>query len=237
MKLLGLVLALSLVLTACSNTDGESSEESTVDSSGSVEVTDEESLSEEESTSGAQEGSATAKGFNGDLTVTVKLEDGKLVETPKSLVANTLPQAMSYKKRKALRIALSYLPKIWKWLAEHFGVDTEQLMDTITTFNANSKNNEDPDFNLRMLGWTIEQGPFYMLKAGPAVHHTMGGLKINTDAQVLDTDGNPIEGLYAAGEVTGGIHGNNRLGSAAIADITVFGRIAGENAANYSLDK
>lgn len=159
MKLLGLVLALSLVLTACSNTDGESSEESTVDSSGSVEVTDEESLSEEESTSGAQEGSATAKGFNGDLTVTVKLEDGKLVETPKSLVANTLPQAMSYKKRKALRIALSYLPKIWKWLAEHFGVDTEQLMDTITTFNANSKNNEDPDFNLRMLGWTIEQGP------------------------------------------------------------------------------
>lgn len=122
-------------------------------------------------------------------------------------------------------------------LAEHFGVDTEQLMDTITTFNAHSKNNEDPDFNLRMLGWTIEQGPFYMLKAGPAVHHTMGGLKINTDAQVLDTDGNPIEGLYAAGEVTGGIHGNNRLGSAAIADITVFGRIAGENAANYSLDK
>lgn len=73
-----------------------------------------------------------------------------------------------------------------------------------------------------------------MLKAAPAVHHTMGGLKINTDAQVIDKAGNPIEGLYAAGEVTGGIHGSNRLGSAAIADITVYGRIAGENAANFA---
>ena len=73
-----------------------------------------------------------------------------------------------------------------------------------------------------------------MIKAAPAVHHTMGGLVINTDAQVLNTDGEVIEGLYAAGEVTGGIHGTNRLGSCALADITVFGRIAGQNAAEHS---
>ncbi len=64
----------------------------------------------------------------------------------------------------------------------------------------------------------------------PAVHHTMGGVKINTEAQVVDIDGNVIDGLFAAGEVTGDIHGTNRLGSDAIADITVFGRIAGQNA-------
>lgn len=116
-------------------------------------------------------------------------------------------------------------------LAEHFDIDKDQLIETVNTFNENSLKKEDPDFNLRMLGWTIEEGPFYMLKAAPAVHHTMGGLKINKEAEVLDKDGNPIKGLYAAGEVTGGIHGSNRLGSAAIADITVFGRIAGQNAA------
>ncbi|WP_282928699.1 flavocytochrome c [Anaerococcus sp. Marseille-Q7828] len=119
-------------------------------------------------------------------------------------------------------------------LAEHFDLDKDQLLETVKTFNENSKKEEDPEFNLRMLGWTIEEGPYYMLKAAPAVHHTMGGLKINTDAQVIDKDGKPIEGLYAAGEVTGGIHGSNRLGSAAIADITVYGRIAGENAANFA---
>jgi urocanate reductase len=69
------------------------------------------------------------------------------------------------------------------------------------------------------------------MKSKPAIHHTMGGIKINTDANVIDTDGNVIKGLFAAGEVTGDIHGTNRLGSDAIADITVFGRIAGKNAA------
>ncbi|WP_394023936.1 flavocytochrome c [Anaerococcus martiniensis] len=119
-------------------------------------------------------------------------------------------------------------------LADHFDLDKDQLLKTVETFNENSKKEEDPDFNLRMLGWTIEEGPFYMLKAAPAVHHTMGGLKINTEAEVLTKDNKWIEGLYAAGEVTGGIHGENRLGSAAIADITVFGRIAGKNASEYA---
>lgn len=116
-------------------------------------------------------------------------------------------------------------------LAEHFDIDKDALLETVKTFNENSAKEEDPEFNLRMLGWQIKDAPFYMLKAAPAVHHTMGGLKINKDAQVINKDGEWIDGLYAAGEVTGGIHGSNRLGSVAMADITVFGRIAGENAA------
>lgn len=116
-------------------------------------------------------------------------------------------------------------------LADHFGIDKDALLETVKTFNENSAKKEDPEFNLRMLGWQVKDAPFYMMKAAPAVHHTMGGLKINTDAQVLNKDGEWIDGLYAAGEVTGGIHGSNRLGSVAMADITVFGKIAGENAA------
>ncbi len=116
-------------------------------------------------------------------------------------------------------------------LADHFDIDKDALLETVKTFNENSAKKEDPEFNLRMLGWQVKDAPFYMMKAAPAVHHTMGGLKINTEAQVLNKDGEWIDGLYAAGEVTGGIHGSNRLGSVAMTDITVFGRIAGENAA------
>ncbi len=119
-------------------------------------------------------------------------------------------------------------------LAEHFDIDKDSLLETVENFNYNSKKGVDPDFNLRMLGWTIEKGPFYMLKAAPAVHHTMGGLVINQNAEVVKEDKTIIKGLYAAGELTGGIHGSNRLGSVAMADITVFGKIAGENAANFS---
>jgi urocanate reductase len=76
---------------------------------------------------------------------------------------------------------------------------------------------------------TLTEGPWYACRKVPTVHHTMGGVRINTKAQVLDTKGNVIPGLYAAGEVTGGIHGSNRLGGNAIADIMLFGRTAGTN--------
>ena len=66
----------------------------------------------------------------------------------------------------------------------------------------------------------------------PATHHTMGGLMINTDSEVINEEGNIIKGLYAAGEVTGGIHGGNRLGGNSLSDIFTFGRIAGKSAAN-----
>jgi succinate dehydrogenase/fumarate reductase flavoprotein subunit len=77
----------------------------------------------------------------------------------------------------------------------------------------------------------IDSAPYYAGARVPTVHHTMGGIAINTEAQVLNAEGNIIENLYAAGEVTGGIHGSNRLGGNALADINVFGRIAGKNAA------
>lgn len=115
--------------------------------------------------------------------------------------------------------------------AEFFGIDAAELKNTVEKYNSYVDNGNDPEFNKRSLPSKVEVGPFYICKAAPAVHHTMGGIEINTNAQVLDKEGNIIEGLFAAGEVTGGIQGTNRLGSNALADITVFGRIAGQNAA------
>ncbi|MBR3739163.1 MAG: FAD-binding protein, partial [Clostridia bacterium] len=75
--------------------------------------------------------------------------------------------------------------------------------------------------------------PYYAIQIAPGIHHTMGGVKINTSAQVINTNGDVIPGLFAAGEVTGGVHGGNRLGGNAVADIVVFGRIAAESAIEY----
>lgn len=115
--------------------------------------------------------------------------------------------------------------------AAHFGIDAEELQKTIERYNQYCADGKDLEFNKRGELIPFEDGPCYIMKSRPAIHHTMGGLKINTDAQVLNEDGQVINGLYAAGEVTGDIHGTNRLGSDAIADIVVFGRIAGQNAA------
>ena len=80
----------------------------------------------------------------------------------------------------------------------------------------------------------MTEGPWYACLKVPTVHHTMGGVKINTKAEVIGTDGKPIQGLFAAGEVTGGIHGANRLGGNAIADVYTFGRQAGASAAKFA---
>ena len=77
----------------------------------------------------------------------------------------------------------------------------------------------------------MTEGPWYACLKVPTVHHTMGGVRIDTLARALDKDGKPVPGLYAAGEVTGGIHGANRLGGNAIADVFTFGRQAGASAA------
>ncbi len=118
-----------------------------------------------------------------------------------------------------------------KEVAEAMGVDAQQLEKTVETWNGYVENGKDLEFNKRGTLYPIGEGPYWLLKCAPAVHHTMGGIMIDTSAHVLRADGTVIKGLYAAGETTGGIHGNNRLGSAAIADITVFGKIAGETAA------
>ncbi len=114
--------------------------------------------------------------------------------------------------------------------AEFFGIDAVELQATVDRYNSYVESGKDLEFNKRSLPSKIEVGPFYICKAAPAVHHTMGGIEINENAQVLNPEGKVIEGLFAAGEVTGGIQGTNRLGSNALADITVFGRIAGQNA-------
>lgn len=115
--------------------------------------------------------------------------------------------------------------------AAHFGIDAEELKKTVANYNEYASNGKDLEFNKRGELVAFTDGPYYIMKSRPAIHHTMGGIKINTNAEVLNASGEVIDGLYAAGEVTGDIHGTNRLGSDAIADITVFGRVAGRNAA------
>ncbi|WP_305134266.1 FAD-binding protein, partial [Parasutterella excrementihominis] len=88
----------------------------------------------------------------------------------------------------------------------------------------------DPKFGRKLFDRPIVKPPFYATPRAPSIHHTMGGLQISTNAQVLDKKGKPIPGLYAAGEVTGGIHGSNRLGGNATADVLTFGRIAAKSA-------
>ena len=123
-------------------------------------------------------------------------------------------------------------------LAEKMGVDPAGLEKTINRYNDEFvKNGVDPDFGKTAVNLTkrIEKGPFWACYTGMTVHHTMGGLNTNTKAQVLDWQGNAIPRLYAAGEITGGIHGTNRVGGNAVLDCFVFGQIAGENAAREKI--
>ncbi len=119
-------------------------------------------------------------------------------------------------------------------VAEAAGVDPAGLEATVAHWNEMCADGVDVDFNYRSEMNTYETGPYYLGRCVPSVHHTMGGVHITTDAQVVKTDGTTVPNLFAAGEVTGGIHGTNRLGSDAVADITVFGRIAGASAAQLA---
>ena len=118
-------------------------------------------------------------------------------------------------------------------LAEKMGVDPDGLEAGIKRYNGFVDAKKDEDFGKaeRNLTKKIEKGPFWACYTGMTVHHTMGGLNTNTKAQCLDWTGAVIPRLYAAGEITGGIHGTNRVGGNAVLDCFVFGQIAGENAA------
>ena len=120
-------------------------------------------------------------------------------------------------------------------LAEALGVDAATFAETMNTWNTYVEAKNDPDFGRTSFAQPLNTAPYYAIKVTAGVHHTMGGLVINTDTEVLKADGTAIAGLYAAGEVTGGVHGANRLGGNAVADFVVFGRIAGEEAAEYAL--
>lgn len=119
-------------------------------------------------------------------------------------------------------------------LAGLINVEPTALADTIKVWNEAVAAKNDTEFNRATgMDYDLSQGPYYAIKIAPGVHHTMGGLEINTEAEVIGKDGNAIPGLFAAGEVTGGIHGGNRIGGNAVADIVVFGRIAAKSAINY----
>lgn len=129
------------------------------------------------------------------------------------------------------RTGILYKGETLKDVADHFKIPLDALEDTVKKVSSYAKTGKDLDFNYRGKFEDLTTGPYWIYRGVPSVHHTMGGLKINPKAQVLDAKGNPIPGLWAAGEVTGVTHGSNRLGSNAYADIIVFGRIAGEEAA------
>lgn len=116
-------------------------------------------------------------------------------------------------------------------LAELIDVDPAVLKETHDNFNKCVEEGNDPEFGRTLFVDKVDTAPFYASPRMPTVHHTMGGLEIDLTCHVLDADGNVIPGLYAAGEVTGGIHGANRLGGNALVDIHVFGKIAGESVA------
>ena len=114
-------------------------------------------------------------------------------------------------------------------LAKMAGIDPEGLKKTIEQYNAavRAKDSSKLSVPKAVLGLTVEKAPFYAVPLTPTIHNTMGGLKINTHTQVIGENGKPIPGLYAAGEVTGGVHGANRLGTNALTDLLVFGHHAG----------
>ena len=117
-------------------------------------------------------------------------------------------------------------------LAKQAGIDPAGLKATVARYNELVAAGKDTDFDKDEVELPIGKAPFYCVPLSPTLHHTMGGLRIDTNAHVLRPDGSIIPGLYAAGEVTGGIHGTNRVGGNALTDGVVFGRIAGRNAAN-----
>lgn len=119
-------------------------------------------------------------------------------------------------------------------LAEQLGMDAATFAETMNTWNTYVEAKNDPDFGRTSFASPLNTAPYYAIMVTAGVHHTMGGLKITENTEVMKEDGTTIAGLYAAGEVTGGIHGANRLGGNAVADFVVFGRIAGEAAANYA---
>ena len=119
-------------------------------------------------------------------------------------------------------------------LAQAMGLEGDAIAtfeQTMETWNAAVAAGEDAEFGRNNgMDADLSTAPFYAIKIAPGIHHTMGGIKINTETEVIDTEGNVLPG-----ETTGGVHGGNRIGGNAVCDFVVFGRIAGANAAAYAL--
>lgn len=160
-------------------------------------------------------------------------QDGPVYAIYNQEVADRLELEENFEKEfeQTLEDGVFYKADTLEEIADYFDIDAENLEETMEKYNQYMEAGEDPDFGRTTSMVPMKEGPWFILEGVVSVHHTMGGVMIDTDAHVLDTDGDIIDGLYAAGEVTGSVHGNNRVGTFAITDITVFGRIAGANAA------
>ncbi|MBO0430591.1 flavocytochrome c [Enterococcus sp. DIV0660C] len=119
-------------------------------------------------------------------------------------------------------------------LAKAINIPEETLAKTVTTWNSEVADKKDTQFNrTTAMDNDLSKPKYYAIKIAPGIHYTMGGVKINTNTEVLNADNEPIKGLYAAGEVTGGLHGDNRIGGNSVAEIIIFGRQAGQQAAKF----
>ena len=118
-------------------------------------------------------------------------------------------------------------------LAKTLNIPADVFAKTMNDWNGYVKARKDPDFGRTSFIEPLDKAPFYAIKVTPGIHHTMGGIRIDSRGRVLRADGTAIPGLFAAGEVTGGVHGGNRLGGTAVSDFVVYGRIAGQEAANF----
>ena len=118
-------------------------------------------------------------------------------------------------------------------LAEALEIPADAFAKTMETWNGYVAEKNDPDFGRTSFANPLDTAPFYAVKVTAGIHHTMGGLKIDPETHVINESGEIIPGLFAAGEVTGGVHGGNRLGGNAVADIVIFGRIAAQSAIDY----
>ncbi|MCR5089828.1 MAG: flavocytochrome c [Oscillospiraceae bacterium] len=200
-----------------------------------------------------QDGSASliTEGLRGDGAILVNQEGERFfdeVSTRDKVSAAEFEQTGGYawliidsRMSDASNVIQGYIKKnftvsgdSYEALAEAIGAPADVFAATMEKWNACVAAGEDADFGRVSFANPLNQAPYYAIKVQPGIHHTMGGIKINDAAQVINTDGNVIAGLYAAGEVTGGVHGNNRLGGNAVADFVIFGRIAGAGAAEFA---
>ena len=177
--------------------------------------------------------------FANEMWTRDKLSDAILAQTGKTAfivfdqsVRESLAAIENYVQQGLMTQANTVLE-----LAEALDLPASAFVGTMEAYKGYQTAGVDPDFGRlaeEMLR-PLDKSPFYAIEVEPVLHHTMGGIKINSKAEVVNQYGVAIPGLYAAGEVTGGVHGANRLGGNAIADIIVFGQIAGTSAALYVL--
>ena len=176
--------------------------------------------------------------FANEMLTRDKLSEAILAQTGKSAflifdqsVRESLAAIENYSQQGLLTTAGSASD-----LAQALKLPVSSFVETMDKYQEYQATGKDLEFGRKgdEMPRPLTQAPFYAIEVEPVLHHTMGGIKINSNAEVVNKSGNPVPGLYAAGEVTGGVHGGNRLGGNAVADIIVFGQIAGTSAVNYS---